>query len=1336
MKRLFNRLPLPAKLMLIAVVPLALLIYFALEIFNDKNEKINFVEGYLERAEQSASISKVVEALQTERRYSFGQAVNNDWQTEINIQRPKTDEAVENLKANSLTGDRILQYTFLDSLDYTRAKLDQDLIAAQDIMDYYNSTISRLNTLNAISTGSNKFLSEVQGEISGQKLLAEMVTYLGMVRANIYFILYTKTLNQQLFEDIRETMQIFRSYEAEFNVKGSDSARLAYKNQVNEGALHATLKYIDDFLANEALRDMDAEDWWNTSASGVDELMKLQRQQMDVVQKQLHQIYDEEKKLRNRTLIFLLITIVVVIFLVVFTIMAISSSLNALNRAAGKISAGESGLLIKSETDDVIGSLAESFLEIDRNNRKLAIAAEEIGKGNFEIEVSPRSEKDILGNAVVKMKSELQLFHEENEEKIWIHEGLAKINEAITGEKSVKDLLHDTLHAIAEYIDASTGIAYTKNNGSLEFTSGFAIMNDDAVPQKIQVGQSILGLAAEKQELIAMDDVPEDYLKIGTATGSMPPKHIIILPFVQNKRVEAIIELASARPFHSYSHSFLNQLSHPVAVAVHIAKNRSRMQELLEETQAQAEELQSQQSELENINAELEAQAQKLQASEEELKVQQEELMQANQELEERSRLLEEKNQLISERNLEIQKKAEELEISSKYKSEFLANMSHELRTPLNSILLLSRLLAENKPENLNNDQVQYAQVIQSSGSGLLHLIDDILDLSKIEAGKMEVEYQQVPVQAMINDLEALFAPLAKEKHIEFVTRISKEVPSTIETDKLRLEQVLKNLLSNAVKFTGEGSVTLEVTNKPGNNEFISLSVKDTGIGIPKDKQHLVFEAFQQADGSTRRKFGGTGLGLSISKNLVELLGGEIKIESEPGRGSAFTIFIPVRKASEKPTTFSQKNVQTQNEIVPSNQQPSTFRTTVIPQSLPDDREHIEPSSKTILIIEDDVAFAKALVEYTHGRGYKALVAVRGDEGIELARKFKPVGILLDLQLPVKDGWEVMQELKQDPETRSIPVHMMSSHQVKKESLVKGAIDFISKPVAFEQMQEVFRKIEQAIVKEKSKVLIIEENPKHAKALAFFLESYTVKAEISGSIQKGMESLKEKDVDCVILDMGIPDEHAYQLLEQMKQNQELENIPVIVFTGKSFSKSEESRIRKYADTIVIKTANSYQRILDEVSLFLHLVEENKKTVEKKKEGLGAMSEVLSGKKILVTDDDVRNIFSLSRALEAHNIEVVSAIDGKEALKMLEKHPDIDLVLMDIMMPEMDGYEAMEKIRKMPAFRNLPVIAITAKAMSGDREKCIKAGASDYISKPVDIDQLLSLLRVWLYDRMV
>jgi signal transduction histidine kinase/DNA-binding response OmpR family regulator/CHASE3 domain sensor protein/HAMP domain-containing protein len=957
--------------------------------------------------------------------------------------------------------------------------------------------------------------------------------------------------------------------------------------------------------------------------------------------------------------------------------------------------------------------------------------ASRISAGDYSIRVSDE-QKDNLGNLSVslnRMAESLDQSFQSLSLKEWLQTGIAGLNEKIAGEKNMRDLCNEIISFTAEYTGSQAGALYILQDNSLHFISGYAFI-PAAEKKIIQPGEGIAGQCLQKGREVLVRDLSPDAITISYSGGDIRPSEIIAIPLLFENNTKAVIELVTVNSYGEKERAFLETISHNAGIAVNTAENRRRLHELLAETEAQSEELRIQHSELENINAELEAQAEKLQVSEEELKVQQEELVQSNEELEERTRLLEEKNQVIAERNREIQSKAEQLEITTRYKSEFLANMSHELRTPLNSILLLSRLLAENNDKNLTTTEIEYADVIHSSGRGLLTLIDEILDLSKIEAGKMDVEYSQVRTEAVLSNMRALFDPVANDKKLQLTISSDKAAPTLIETDALRLEQVLKNLLSNALKFTTQGSVSLHVSGRPGEVVF---NVTDTGIGIPPEKQAFIFEAFQQADGSTRRKFGGTGLGLSISRELVKLLGGHITLKSEPGKGSTFTVSLPIVRGA----VIEQPQLHTQTSPAPQPVAPAEkYTTEFVPSTIPDDRDAIRTGDKVILVIEDDTAFSRSLLDFIRQKGYKAVAAVQGEEGVALARQFRPAGILLDIQLPVKNGWEVMEELKDDAQTRHIPVHIMSSYEVKRKSRMMGAVDFINKPLAFEQLQEVFDKIEHIINQPSGKVLIVEDNQKHAQALALYLENYHVNSAITSDVKEGIKALDKDGIDCVIIDIGIADQLVYDTLETVKKTPGLENLPVIIFTGKNLSRPEEQRIKKYADSIIVKTAHSYQRILDEVSLFLHLVEDRKQPATKGNhfKKLGMLKEVLTDKTVLIVDDDVRNIFSLTRALESYKVKVLTAVDGKEALKQLAENPGIDLVIMDMMMPEMDGYEATAQIRKNPLYKNLPVLAVTAKAMTGDREKCIKAGASDYITKPVDIDQLLSLLRVWLYNK--
>lgn len=959
--------------------------------------------------------------------------------------------------------------------------------------------------------------------------------------------------------------------------------------------------------------------------------------------------------------------------------------------------------------------------------------ASQISKGDYSIRLTEEG-KDSLGQlaeSLNSMAAALEHSFTLLEDKEWLQTGIASLNDKMVGEKDVETLAHDVLHMVVQYTKSHIGALYILGEDQkLYLKAGYAL-DKNVQKQRFALGEGIPGQCLESKQILMLEDLPETDLTISYASGYTKPRTVLAAPILRDGILTGVIELGTVQSYPPRKLDFLRGVSNNIGISIHAAQSRKKLQELLEETQAQAEELQTQHTELENLNAELESHTQKIKASEEELRVQQEELLHSNQELEERSSLLEEKNQIIQERNIEIQQKAEQLELSTKYKSEFLANMSHELRTPLNSILLLSKLMADN--EDLDHEYTEYAEVIQSSGQSLLTLIDEILDLSKIEAGKMELEVDEIRLEQIRNDLQLLFTPIANDKKLDFKIIAGKSLPETMYTDKMRLEQILKNLLSNAFKFTLNGGVTLRFSANAQGDRLL-FSVTDTGIGIPAHKLDMVFQAFQQADGSTRRKFGGTGLGLSISRELAHLLGGTLQVDSIEDEGSTFTLDIPVVYSKDMVVTEPSSGTGNRITLPEAQEDELTPRYTVsfIPEDIADDRDTISAGDKVILIIEDDTIFAKMLLEFTRKRKYKGLVAVRGDSGIELATRFRPLAILLDIQLPVKDGWEVLEELKSNPVTRPIPVHIMSSLSVRKESLLKGAVDFIDKPVAPEHMKQIFEKLEDALSRYPKKVLIVEENKLHAEALSYFLSNANIHTRVESRIADSIEALQRQEVDCVILDMGIPDKAAYETLETIKKSEGLEKLPIIIFTGKSLSKAEEYRIKQYADSIILKTAHSYQRLLDEAGLFLHLVEENEKREVPAGKHFGSLHQVLKGKKVLIADDDVRNIFSLTKALEQHQMQAYSATDGKEALRILAENPDMDVVLMDMMMPEMDGYETIKKIRQDNQYKQLPILAVTAKAMMGDREKCIDAGASDYISKPVDMDQLISLLRVWLY----
>ncbi|MBA4168582.1 MAG: response regulator, partial [Chitinophagaceae bacterium] len=731
-----------------------------------------------------------------------------------------------------------------------------------------------------------------------------------------------------------------------------------------------------------------------------------------------------------------------------------------------------------------------------------------VSGGDYKVRVNDE-QKDSLGvlaSSLNKMASSLDTSFQSLSDKDWLQTGIAGLNQEMLGEKTTRELCDSIIGSVAAYTNSQAGGLYLNEDSWLYLAGSFSLVKTPA-NARFKWGESLVGQCAASGKPIFINGI-EGALEISFAAAAFRPENILLFPVYHDKRLKAVLELATVNAFAEKTSEYLTAAVHSIGVAIESAQSRERIQTLLEEVQAQSEELQVQHAELESSNTELEAQSQKLQASEEELRVQQEELTEANQELEERSRTLEERNRVIADKNFEIRRKADELEQSTRYKSEFLANMSHELRTPLNSILLLSRLLSENSEKNLTNDQVESAQVIQISGRGLLTLIDEILDLSKIESGKMELELGNVQLEQVSNHMRQLFTLMAKEKNIEFIVEKDPSLPAVIESDEQRLEQILKNLISNALKFTEKGSVKFGIR-AAASHTHIEFFVKDTGIGIASEKQQLIFEAFQQADGTTRRKFGGTGLGLSISRELAKLLGGSIHLSSEPGKGSEFCLNLPLSVKDSR-----QLSTHDHTLVVPSIKLPEPlperkYISDRFPEDIPDNRDQIQPGDKVILIVEDDTNFAKILLQHANDSGYKAVVSVRGDLVTDLALRYRPVAILLDIVLPVKSGWEVLDDLKANPLFRHIPVHMMSSLEAKKESLHRGAIDFINKPMAIGEMQQVFKRLEDVINRDPGKVLIIEENPQHAKALAYFLEQYQVKQEVRSTVADGIEALTQ-----------------------------------------------------------------------------------------------------------------------------------------------------------------------------------------------------------------------------------
>jgi CheY-like chemotaxis protein/signal transduction histidine kinase/HAMP domain-containing protein len=984
------------------------------------------------------------------------------------------------------------------------------------------------------------------------------------------------------------------------------------------------------------------------------------------------------------------------------------------------------------------------------------VAAGELG---HEINVNVKNELGELADGLNYMVRNLRTTIEENKLKNQLKEGQANLNIRMRGELEIGSLGKNIITFLCEFLNAKVGAIYMANeSGTLKLVGSYAYVRQKNIPKTFKPGEGLIGQAALGKKHILVTRCPEDYISIHSGMGKAVPRNILVYPLRFAGDVKGVVELGAFHDFSGQSIAFMDQVQESIAIALNSVLSRNRTAMLLKQTQKQAEELQVQQEELRQANEELEEHASALETSEAKLQAQQEELRQTNEELEEQAQRLEEQKVDIEKKNKELEEarqlleeKARDLELSSKYKSEFLANMSHELRTPLNSILLLARHMADNRDGSLTLSQVESAQSIYSSGAELLTLINEVLDLSKVESGKMELHVENVALEDISNSMKRHFSPFAQEKGLKWDVEIAGNMPEFFRTDRLRAEQVLKNFLSNAFKFTESGRVTLRIY-RPGSRadeatflmrsgmipaKTVAFAVTDTGSGIPEGKQKLIFDAFQQADGTTNRKYGGTGLGLSISKELSKLLGGEIRMTSSPGKGSTFTLYLPEPRVTLSKTDDLEE-METLKTVGGLIKPPLVGKRKPVPQkdvmeTIEDDRKHIAPEDKSVLIIEDDPAYVKILRNLAREHGFKCLVAGDGETGLHFADFYKPGAIILDIGLPRLNGWAVMTRLKENPRTRHIPVHFISASDRHMDALRMGAVDFLTKPGSPEMLDEVYEKLDQVISKQVKDLLVVEDNAQQAKAIAELVGNGDVRVSIASTADQAFKKLLTGKFDCMILDLGLPDMSGVSLLNKTRNNDAICHIPIIIYTGRELSAEERKIIDEYAESTIIKGADSHQRLLDETALFLHRVEADLPEEQQKMlRMLHDKEAILANKKVLIVDDDMRNVFSLKKVLGEKDIHVLVGKNGKEGLEVLEKNPDTDLVLMDIMMPEMNGYEAMKAIRKQDRFKDLPIIALTAKAMKGDRSKCIDAGAGDYLAKPVDTDRLFSMLRVWLY----
>ena len=919
----------------------------------------------------------------------------------------------------------------------------------------------------------------------------------------------------------------------------------------------------------------------------------------------------------------------------------------------------------------------------------------------------------------------------------WLQSGQVGLADAMLGDQQTEELGDNILRFLARYLDAHAGAVFVRTGNIYRRVSAYGVPADADIPEFFAPKEGLLGQAAAEGRPFIIRDVPDGYLTVASALGRAKPRHLVISPANIDGVVNAVVELGFINPVDADTTTLLDQAAESIGVAVRSADYRSELQNLVEETQRQSEELQVQSEELRVSNEELEEQSRALKESQARLEQQQAELEQTNSQLEEQAQQLETQRDDLERTTAAVQLKARELEQASQYKSDFLANMSHELRTPLNSSLILAKLLADNPDENLTDEQVKFARTIQSSGNDLLNLINDILDLSKIEAGHVEMRPETLSLDRLTKDLQQVFQPIAREKNLAFEIDVAPECPATIETDVQRLEQILKNLLSNAFKFTETGKVELVIC-RSGNGQ-IALSVIDTGIGISQEQQQSVFEAFRQADGTISRKYGGTGLGLSISRELARLLGGSLRLKSSEGQGSTFTVQIPeaydpATVAPREPREAVPADRAVQRAIAGSSAPaapPARF------QKVADDRDALANSRRILLVVEDDETFAGILRDLSREMGFNSLVAGTAEEAIALAKQHMPSAIVLDVGLPDQSGLSVLDRLKRDVQTRHIPIHVVSASDHAQTALSLGAVGYMLKPVRREELADVLKRLEAKLSQRMHRVLVVEDDQVQREAVRKLLTSHDVETVAAGTAAECLDLLKEQTFDCMVLDLSLPDASGYSLLETLSREDAYSFPPVIVYTGRDLSPNDEQQLRRYSKSIIIKGAKSPERLLDEVTLFLHQVvselpDEQQKMIRKARN----RDAILEGRRILVVEDDVRNVYALTNILEPRGAIVEIARNGREALDMLEKskaQPDrvIDLVLMDVMMPVMDGLTATREIRKKSEWKALPVITLTAKAMPDDQQRCIEAGANDYMAKPVDVEKLLSLVRVWM-----
>ncbi|GAL84478.1 hypothetical protein MYP_1706 [Sporocytophaga myxococcoides] len=1324
-------------LLLIGVLLIPLLYFSAINLINQLSDHKRLTSVF-DKIKKTELTSSLINTIQSERILSqaYLSSQGKQFERELIMARKGTDKEIIIFKRFLNESDEEISHGFYltERLDEYRSEIDHLKVDSLSSKILYSDIIYHL--LDDIEhTAFTIKEPELQNEAYAFLYLLNAKESLGQLRTIVMRGVTTGIFSVKDYGTfcIRKA-----SYERDiqnFLTESSTNVYNYYSKVVKDKAFKevwSTMALIYDRASIEDAID-SPETWFEKTTICMDKLNNVAMYDINLLKKEMEDLLLTG---RRKMLVFtgsVSLLVLISVFLAIYFIRNISMSVIKLKDASEQISNGDTNVVLKIKSNDEIGALAKSFTLMSETMKRQANIASEIGKGNYDVNIEVKSEHDLLGNSLKKMNNNLRNFSKREKRRTWELDFDRELNDFMRGQRSIDLLLKKIIGFISEKLNLQIGLIYLlSDTGILNVKATWGVDIEKIRDKEFTLEESRPGLALKYERVIKLRDVPESYFKIYSGVINGIPSNIMWVPLVFEEFKIGVFELASNKEIPKEDIEFFMAECGKISMVLLSLRAVERTNQLLSESQSQAEILSVQQETLKEVYEELLLQKNKLQASEEELKSSQEELQEKNLELEEKASQLEEQYEELRIKNIQLEEARKsiennllQLEVTSRYKSEFLANMSHELRTPLNSILILSKLLLDSK-DGIPDNHKEYVKIINQSGADLLRLINDVLDLSKIESGKINTELDFTSLDDLL--MKEQFRHVAKERNIEFTTFVKPELPDKIYTDKFRVQQILKNLLSNAFKFTPSGGkvsiniyyaddqVIFQSDSLKSSNKVIAFSVADSGIGISEKKQKLIFDAFQQEDSSTTRKFGGTGLGLSISKELANLLGGEIHLESEKGKGSIFTLYLP-ETSEEQGLSKSDGSEIFQNE-----------------NPIKEDQENNDKqrNESVLLIIEDDVSFSNVISNIAQTKGYKTFVAHTGYEAIEKAFEEIPGAIILDIGLPDISGWEVLEKIRSHDILKDVPVHILSGE--KDAGLVKNFpnVWFKQKPVGKDVLERTFFEIERYNSKALKHILIIDNGSDPEEKIRNFIKLDSVKIVSKAEPEESEKLLLSKKFDCIIMHFHLSD-NDFKILQMVRRDEKNYNTPVIIYTDKDLSEEDERKIKKFTESIIIKAPQSGDRLADEVNLFLYHIKGIRSKEYSVRGKFINSDDALKNKKVLIADDDIRNVYALYNVLESEGVKVISAGDGKEALQQLAEHKDIDLVLMDIMMPEMDGYEAMRRIREMNDYKDIPIIALTAKAMKGDKEKCINAGASDYVSKPMDVERLLSLMRVWLYE---